>query len=97
METFVNTTVDVLVLSSMYILVALGFALHLSIMGLLNFAHGAIYMVGGYICYGFIAQFGINVWLSFFLAALVVASIGLFLEKFCFRPFTGDFNRTIVV
>jgi len=44
METAINTIIGVLVLSSMYILVALGFALLLSIMGVLNFAHGAIYI-----------------------------------------------------
>ena len=38
MEAVVNTIISVLVLSSMYILVALGFALLLSIMGVLNFS-----------------------------------------------------------
>ena len=75
---------DVLVLSSMYILVALGFALHLSIMGLLNFAHGAIYMVGGYICYQLAVEIGLNQWFSLLLSTAIVASFGLFLEKFCF-------------
>ena len=97
MEIFVNTTVDVLVLSSMYILVALGFALHLSIMGLLNFAHGAIYMVGGYICYQLAVEIGLNQWFSLLLSTAIVASFGLFLEKFCFRPFFGDSDRTIVM
>ena len=97
MEIFVNTTVDVLVLSSMYILVALGFALHLSIMGLLNFAHGAIYMVGGYICYQLAVEIGLNQWFSLLLSTAIVASFGLFLEKFCFRPFFGDNDRTIVM
>jgi branched-chain amino acid transport system permease protein len=89
--------VNTLVLASMYILVALGFALLFSIMGILNFAHGAIYMIGGYICYGFAVQLGINLWLSLLLSVLIVASFGLFLEKFCFRPFSGNFDRTIVV
>jgi branched-chain amino acid transport system permease protein len=86
-----------LVLSSMYILVALGFAFLFSIMGILNFAHGAIYMVGGYICYQFAVEYGLNQWISLLLAVLIVASFGLFLEKFCFRPLFGDLNRTIMV
>lgn len=97
METAVNAIIGALVLSSMYILVALGFALLLSIMGVLNFAHGAIYMVGGYICYQFAVEFAINQWLSLLLSVIIMGSFGLFLEKFCFRPFFGDMHRTIVM
>ena len=97
MELTVTTLINMLVLSSMYILVALGFAFLFSIMGILNFAHGAIYMVGGYICYQFAVEYGLNQWLSLLLSVLIVASFGLFLERFCFRPLFGDLNRTIVV
>ncbi len=97
METVVNAIIGALVLSSMYILVALGFTLILSIMGVLNFAHGAIYMVGGYICYQFSVEFGLNQWLSLLLSVIITASFGLFLERFCFRPFFGDMYRTIVM
>lgn len=97
MEIAAETAVNTLVLSSMYILVALGFALLLSIMGVLNFAHGAIYMVGGYICYQLAVEFGLNQWLSLLLSALIVGLFGLFLERFWFRPFFGDMFRTIVM
>jgi branched-chain amino acid transport system permease protein len=97
MEIAVGAIVNTLVLSSMYVLVALGFAILLSIMGILNFAHGAIYMIGGYICYQFGVEFGLNQWLSLLLSVILVGSFGLFLEKFCFRPFFGDMYRTIVM
>lgn len=97
MEIVVNTSIDVLVLSSMYILVALGFALFLSIVGIFNFAHGAIYMVSGYICFQLAVEIGLNQWLSLLLSVAIVSSFGLFLERFCFRPFYGDMLRTIVM
>lgn len=97
METAVNAVIGALVLSSMYILVALGFALLLSVAGVLNFAHGAIYMVGGYICYQFSVEFGLNQWLSLLLSVIIMGAFGLFLEKFCFRPFFGDMYGTIVM
>jgi len=97
METAVNAIISALVLSSMYILVALGFALLLSVVGVLNFAHGAIYMVGGYICYQFAVEFGLNQWLSLALSVIIMGAFGLLLEKFCFRPFFGDMYRTIVM
>jgi branched-subunit amino acid ABC-type transport system permease component len=86
-----------LVLSSMYIAVALGFAFLFNIMGIMNFAHGAIYMVAGYICYQFGVALGLNLLLSMLISVAIVASFGLFLERFCFRPFFGDLNRTMVV
>ena len=90
-------TTNVLILSSMYILVALGFALLFSMLGLLNFAHGAIYTIGGYIGYQFAVRMGLNPWMSLCLATMIVAAFGAFLEKFCFRPFVGDFNRIVMV
>jgi len=97
MQLTLITIINVLVLSSMYILVALGFAFLFSIMGILNFAHGAIYMVSGYICYQLAVEWGLNQWLSLLLSVGIVGAFGLFLEKYCFRPFFGNLNRTIVV
>ena len=96
-QLLITSVVNMLVLSSMYIAVALGFAFLFNIMGIMNFAHGAIYMVAGYICYQFSVEFGVNVLLSFVLSVCIVAAFGVFLEKFCFRPFFGDLNRTMVV
>jgi branched-chain amino acid transport system permease protein len=81
MEVAVTTGINVLVLSSMYILVALGFAFLFSIMGILNFAHGAIYMVGGYICYQFAVEYGLNQWLSLLLSVIIVGAFVLIFGK----------------
>jgi branched-chain amino acid transport system permease protein len=97
MELAVGIFANVLILSSMYILVALGFALLFSIAGILHVSHGAIYTVSGYICWQLAQTVGINQWLALLLTVLIVGSFGLFLERFCFRPFTGDFDRSLVV
>jgi branched-chain amino acid transport system permease protein len=96
-ELAVTTVVNMLILSSMYILTALGFAFLFNMLRILNLAHGAIYMIGGYIGYIFIFALGINHWVSLILATLIVAAFGIFLERFCFRPFVGDFNRTVMI
>jgi branched-chain amino acid transport system permease protein len=97
MEAGIGAIVDALMLSSIYILVSLGFALVLSIIGILNFAHGALYMIGGYVCYYLSTQVGLNQWFSLLLTAIILGIVGLFLERFCFRPFVGDANRTIIM
>jgi branched-subunit amino acid ABC-type transport system permease component len=97
MQLAITSLINMLVLSSMYIAVALGFAFLFNIMGIMNFAHGAIYMVAGYICYQFGVALGLNLLVSMLISVAIVASFGLFLERFCFRPFFGDLNRTMVV
>ena len=89
--------VNSLMLSSIYVLATLGFALVFSVMRIMNFAHGAIYMAGGYVCYYFWVVFGFNPWVSLALTMLVTALFGLFIEKFCFRPFQLDFEKAIVM
>ena len=97
LDLVISTIANMLILSSMYILAALGLAFLFNMLRILNFSHGAIYMIGGYIGYLFIVGMGFNHWAALFLATLIVAAFGVFLEKFCFRPFTGDFNRTVMV
>ena len=62
MEQVVATITNVLILSSIYILLALGFAFLFNMLGILNLAHGAIYMVGGYIGLALIRGLGFNPW-----------------------------------
>lgn len=86
-----------LILAALYILVGLGFAFLFNLLGIFNIAHSSIYMVSGYLGYLFIGALGLNQWLGFALVVIIISAFGIFLEKFCFRPFIGDFNRQIMV
>ncbi len=97
MEPLFEILVSAVLLSSMYVLAAAGFALVLSIMNILNFAHGAIYMVGGFLCYECSVGYGLNQWLALALSAASMALFGLFLERFLFRRFYGDFFSSVIV
>jgi branched-chain amino acid transport system permease protein len=95
--TLAQTIVNILMLSSMYVMAALGFALILNVLGVLNFAHAAIYTVGGYLCYIFAVNVGLPVWVAMFMSALSMGLVGLVLERLFFRPLRGDMNRIVVV
>ena len=97
MDTLFISSFNGIVLSGIYIMVALGFALLLSIMGIFNFAHGAIYMVGAFITYGLAKSLGINQWAALVISMAIVGAFGLFLEKFAFRPFGGRVFHVIVM
>ena len=97
MELVIQTVTNMLILSAVYILVALGFAFILNMMGVFNLAHGAIFMTAGYVCYLLITKIGINHWIALPLTVVVIGALGIFLERFCFRPFIGDFNRQVMI
>jgi branched-chain amino acid transport system permease protein len=71
-----------------YALIALGLTLIFGIMGIVNFSHGEMYMLGGYVAYYLFGQFGLNFFATLVAAVVIVGSLGALLEKFIFRPLT---------
>ena len=69
-----------------YALIALGLSLIFGIMGIVNFAHGEMYMLGGYVAYFMVGQLGFNFFLTLIAVIIVIGSLGLLLEKLLFRP-----------
>ena len=80
-----------------YILVALGLTLVLSIVGIVNLAHGEIYMLGAYGAYYFLVSAGLNFFLALIISALLVGLLGIALERFFFRPFRGQLERALII
>jgi branched-chain amino acid transport system permease protein len=81
----------------LYVLLALGLTLVLSIMGIVQFAHGEIYMLGAYGAYYFCVAAGLNFFLALFISAFLVGLLGIILERFLFRPFRGQVERAIII
>lgn len=67
-------------------LVAAGLTIAFGVCGILNIAHGVLYMFGGYFLFTFYQLLGMNFWLSIVLALLSVGIIGLVLEMGFLRP-----------
>ena len=74
-----------IVLSANYALIALGITLIFGILGILNFAHGQMFMIGGFMVYYVYAIFGLPFILGLLTAAVVVGLIGVAFEVFFFR------------
>ena len=94
---WLNIGVNTLMLASMYILAASGFAFIFNMLGAINLAHGNLYMMGAFIAYAILYYLGLPVWLSILIAALLTAGFGLLLERFAIRPFKDDFSRIVMV
>jgi branched-subunit amino acid ABC-type transport system permease component len=75
-------------IGSALILIASGLSLTFGVMGVLNFAHGGLCMLGAYLGYSIVQVTG-NFWLSLILAPLIMAGIGVFMEGLAIRPLYG--------
>ncbi|MBM3565913.1 MAG: branched-chain amino acid ABC transporter permease [Alphaproteobacteria bacterium] len=75
-------------LGSVYVLLAIGLSLIFGMLTVVNFAHGAFYMVGAYCGVFFYGLTG-NFWVSLILVPLGVGTIGLAVERFLVRPLYG--------
>ncbi len=78
--------VNGLYLGAQYALIALGLTLIFSLMNVLNFAHGQMYVLGGFITYTVVAEFELPFIVGLFFSALLLALVGALVEKYLFRP-----------
>lgn len=95
--TFGQVFVNGLLISLTYILVASGLTLTYSIMRLLNFAHGEIYMIGAFIVYYLFDKVGINFFAAMVIAAMVCGLLGVIIERAFFRPLLGQIIPQMVI
>jgi branched-chain amino acid transport system permease protein len=78
--------VNGLYLGAQYALIALGLTLIFSLMNVLNFAHGQMYVLGGFVTYTVVAQFKMPFIVGLIAAAVILAVVGALVEKYLFAP-----------
>ena len=74
-----------LINGSFYAVLSLGLAVIFGMLNIINFAHGAQYMVGAFVAWIGLTVFGVNYWVALVLAPLLVAVIGVLIERLMLR------------
>ena len=74
-----------LVNGSFYAMLSLGLAVIFGLLGIVNFAHGALYMIGAYVAWISLDKFGVNYWVALILSPLVVGALGVVIERLLLR------------
>jgi branched-chain amino acid transport system permease protein len=77
---------DILAFTSVMVLIVLGLGVIASMMGIFNFAHGEFVLLGAYTVYLFESS-GLSAWAGIVAAPIVLALVGLVLERFIIRRF----------
>ena len=74
-----------LYLGAQYALIALGLTLIFALMNVLNFAHGQMYVLGGFVVYELYGQLHLPFVVALFASAITLAILGALIERFLFR------------
>jgi len=80
----IQTLLDGLMVGGLYATVAIGITLVFGIMGILNFAHGQMLMLGAYTAF-FVVSAGLGFWPALLIAMIAMGALGLLLERIVFR------------
>ena len=73
-------------LGSQYAMIALGLTLIFALMNVLNFAHGQMYVIGGFVTYTFYGQLGMPFLVALMMSCVTLALLGAAIERFLFAP-----------
>ncbi|MEK4495220.1 branched-chain amino acid ABC transporter permease [Ureibacillus sp. FSL W8-0352] len=85
----IEQLINGITLGSIYAIVALGFTLVFGVLGIINMAHGEIFMVGAFIGVLTTSVLGWPLWLAFLASIVVTSLLGYLLEIFSLRPLRG--------
>ena len=78
-----------LVNGAFYALLSLGLAVIFGLLNVINFAHGALFMVGAFVAWMLLDWLGIGYWWALLLSPLIVGAFGMALERVAIRRLAG--------
>lgn len=94
---FLNNLINGISLGSIYAVIALGYTLVYGIAKMLNFAHGDVIMVGGYVIFIAMTSFGLNSWISILLAIIACTLLGIVIEKVAYKPLRQATSLAVLI
>jgi len=74
-----------LINGSFYAILSLGLAIIFGLLNIINFAHGAQYMMGAFVAWIALTKFGINYWVALFLSPVIIGALGVVIERTMLR------------
>jgi len=91
LTTLLDQLLNGLTIGIVYVLLAAGLSIIFGVMDVLNFAHGELFALGGYLAFSAAAPLGpeTGFWVGLVVAPLVVGGLGMAVERFTVRPLYG--------
>ncbi len=92
-----SNLINGLSLGSIYAIIALGYTMVYGIAKMLNFAHGDVIMVGGYVSFVSIYSLGVHPLLALVIAMLVCTLLGILIERLAYRPLRSAASLAVLI
>src|SRR3954471_17985511 len=89
LQAFLGQLMLGLVNGAFYAMLSLGLAVIFGLLDIVNFAHGALYMVGAFAAWIMMDSWGVNYWLALILVPLVVGALGVVIERTMLKRLYG--------
>ena len=94
---FLKILISGISLGSVYAIIALGYTMVYGIAKMLNFAHGDVIMVGGYISFCVVQYLELPGWLSVILAMIVCTVLGIVIEGLAYKPLRAAPSLAVLI
>lgn len=94
---FLSYLISGISLGSVYAIIALGYTMVYGIAKMLNFAHGDVIMVGGYISLLTMTSLGLPVWVAILLAMVVCTILGILIEGLAYKPLRSAPSLAVLI
>jgi branched-chain amino acid transport system permease protein len=96
-QIFMQQFVNALSLGSLYALIAIGYTMVYGILRLINFAHGDVFMIGGYLAFYAVTAFMMPWWVAVIVAIGMTTLFGMGLERVAYRPLRDSPRISIMI
>ncbi len=94
---FLTNLINGMSLGSIYAIIALGYTMVYGIAKMLNFAHGDVIMVGGYICFISMGSLGLPPVLAVLLAVVGCTCLGIVIERLAYKPLRNAPSLAVLI
>ncbi|MFR3309904.1 MAG: branched-chain amino acid ABC transporter permease [Christensenellales bacterium] len=94
---FLSYLISGISLGSVYAIIALGYTMVYGIAKMLNFAHGDIIMIGGYVSFVAVSSLGLNPWIAMVIAMAVCTLLGVLIERFAYKPLRQATSLAVLI
>ena len=97
MSSFISFLINGISLGSVYAIIALGYTMVYGIAKMLNFAHGDVIMVGGYVVFLATSILGLPAWAAILMAVVVCTLLGITIERIAYKPLRGASSLSVLI
>ena len=97
MISFLSHLVNGISLGSVYAIIALGYSMVYGIAKMLNFAHGDVIMIGGYISFCATQYWGMSPLMSVVIAMIVCTALGVVIERLAYKPLRQASSLAVLI